>query len=101
MWVIIFGHLPTLVVYFLVVLLLPSDLHITTLHCLCTPLLGQKTVRRVNMDSYGAADDPGVTFCVGHHEPNRSLVVTPQVVSRAHESNVSLRVNFCCKSELE
>jgi protein arginine N-methyltransferase 5 len=41
------------------------------------------------MDNYGAADDPGVTFCIGHHEPNRTLSVTPQVVNWAHESNVS------------
>jgi protein arginine N-methyltransferase 5 len=46
------------------------------------------------MDNYGAADDPGVTFCIGHHEPTRTLMVTPQVVSRAHESNVSSPATF-------
>ncbi|CEJ58539.1 Putative Protein methyltransferase RmtC [Penicillium brasilianum] len=42
------------------------------------------------MDNYDATDDPGVTFCIGHHEPNRTLSVTPQVVSRAHESNYDM-----------
>lgn len=40
------------------------------------------------MDSYSTAEDAGPTFCIGHHEADRSLPVTPQVVRRAHESNV-------------
>ncbi|EPS32570.1 hypothetical protein PDE_07530 [Penicillium oxalicum 114-2] len=42
------------------------------------------------MDHYEAGDDPGVTFCIGHHEPNRSLTVTADHVIRAHESNYDM-----------
>lgn len=41
------------------------------------------------MEGYSASEDPGPSFCVGHHETNRSVFVTPQVVRRVHESNVS------------
>ncbi|KAJ5587310.1 uncharacterized protein N7459_003075 [Penicillium hispanicum] len=40
------------------------------------------------MDSYSASEDAAPSFCIGQHETNRSLSVTPQVVQRVHESNV-------------
>lgn len=40
------------------------------------------------MDSYSVSEDTGPTFCIGQHEPNRSLSVTPQMVRKVHESNV-------------
>jgi hypothetical protein len=40
------------------------------------------------MDSYSASEDPGPTFCIGHHEANRSVTVTPQMIRRVHETNV-------------
>ncbi|KAJ5159962.1 uncharacterized protein N7482_006966 [Penicillium canariense] len=42
------------------------------------------------MDTYGASEDPGVTFCIGHHETNRTLAVTPKMVSRVHETNYDM-----------
>lgn len=44
------------------------------------------------MDGYATSEDAAPTFCIGHHETNRSLTVTPQVVRAVHESNVSC---FC------
>jgi hypothetical protein len=33
--------------------------------------------------------DEGVTtFCIGHHETNRALPVTAQIIQGAHEANV-------------
>ncbi|KAJ5106989.1 hypothetical protein N7456_003664 [Penicillium angulare] len=42
------------------------------------------------MEGYSASEDPGPTFCIGHHETNRSVFVTPQVVRRVHESNYDM-----------
>ncbi|KAJ5279382.1 hypothetical protein N7478_004754 [Penicillium angulare] len=42
------------------------------------------------MEGYSASEDPGPTFCIGHHENNRSVFVTPQVVRRVHESNYDM-----------
>ncbi|KAJ5690303.1 hypothetical protein N7462_004695 [Penicillium macrosclerotiorum] len=42
------------------------------------------------MDSYSGSEDSGPTFCIGHHETNRTLAVTPQVVQRVHESNYDM-----------
>lgn len=42
------------------------------------------------MEGYSASEDAGPSFCIGHHEANRSIAVTPQVIQRVHESNVSL-----------
>ncbi|KAJ5313516.1 uncharacterized protein N7443_000400 [Penicillium atrosanguineum] len=42
------------------------------------------------MDSYSASEDPGPTFCIGHHEANRSVTVTPQMIRRVHESNYDM-----------
>lgn len=35
-------------------------------------------------------NDAAPSFCVGHHESNRSYAVTSDVVYKAHESNVRL-----------
>ena len=35
-------------------------------------------------------EDAVPSFCIGHHESNRSYAVTPGVVRKAHESNVRL-----------
>ncbi|KAJ5488920.1 hypothetical protein N7539_003810 [Penicillium diatomitis] len=42
------------------------------------------------MDHYEPVNDPGVVFCIGHHEPNRSLKLTADHVIRAHESNYDM-----------
>jgi protein arginine N-methyltransferase 5 len=47
------------------------------------------------MDSYSASEDPGPTFCIGHHEANRSVAVTPQMIRRVHETNVSSQSLTC------
>lgn len=47
------------------------------------------------MDSYSASEDPGPTFCIGHHEANRSVTVTPQMIIGVHETNVSSRPLSC------
>jgi protein arginine N-methyltransferase 5 len=44
----------------------------------------------INMDSYSASEDPGPTFCIGHHEANRSVTVTPQMIRRVHETNYDM-----------
>jgi protein arginine N-methyltransferase 5 len=40
------------------------------------------------MDTVPEAEDMVHTFCIGHHEINRLMPVTPQVVQAAHASNV-------------
>jgi len=35
-------------------------------------------------------DDAAPSFCIGHHESNRSYAVTSDVVRKAHEANVRL-----------
>jgi len=47
------------------------------------------------MDSYSASEDPGPTFCIGHHEANRSVTVTPQMIRRVHETNVGSQGHTC------
>lgn len=42
-------------------------------------------------------EDTVPSFCVGHHETNRSLLVTAEVVRKAHESNVCLP---CCNTAI-
>ncbi|KAJ5152393.1 hypothetical protein N7492_010688 [Penicillium capsulatum] len=42
------------------------------------------------MESYNPSEDAGPTFCIGHHETNRSVSVTPQMVQRVHESNYDM-----------
>lgn len=37
---------------------------------------------------------PTTAFYVGHHEPNRTLPVSPELVQLAHSSNVRLRLKF-------
>lgn len=54
----------------------------------------QKKVPAVNMESYSASEDAGPSFCIGHHEADRFIPVTPQVIQRVHESNVSLSLNW-------
>ena len=41
------------------------------------------------MDGYSASEDAGPSFCIGHHEVDRSVFVTPQMIRKVHESNVS------------
>lgn len=48
------------------------------------------------MDSF-SMEDTVPSFCVGHHETNRSLPVTAEVVRKAHESNVCLP---CCNTAM-
>jgi protein arginine N-methyltransferase 5 len=40
------------------------------------------------MENYNPSEDPGPAFCVGHHEHNRMVTVTPRVIQNVHESNV-------------
>ncbi|KAJ5337934.1 hypothetical protein N7452_004662 [Penicillium brevicompactum] len=42
------------------------------------------------MESYNPSEDPGPTFCVGHHEHNRLVTVTPRVIQNVHESNYDM-----------
>ncbi|CAG8909243.1 unnamed protein product [Penicillium egyptiacum] len=42
------------------------------------------------MESYNPSDDPGPAFCVGHHEHNRLVTVTPRVIQNVHESNYDM-----------
>ncbi|KAJ5654065.1 hypothetical protein N7490_001068 [Penicillium lividum] len=42
------------------------------------------------MEGYNASQDAGPSFCVGHHEANRSIVVTNQVVQNVHQSNYDM-----------
>lgn len=41
------------------------------------------------MDSF-SMDDAVPSFCIGHHESNRSYAVTSDVVRKAHDCNVRL-----------
>lgn len=41
------------------------------------------------MESF-TMDDAAPSFCIGHHESNRSYAVTSDVVRKAHEANVRL-----------
>ncbi|KAJ5636218.1 uncharacterized protein N7484_009531 [Penicillium longicatenatum] len=42
------------------------------------------------MEGYSASEDAGPSFCIGHHEANRSIAVTPQVIQKVHESNYDM-----------
>ncbi|CAG8125686.1 unnamed protein product [Penicillium salamii] len=42
------------------------------------------------MENYNPSEDPGPTFCVGHHEHNRLVTVTPRVIQNVHESNYDM-----------
>ncbi|KAJ5120602.1 uncharacterized protein N7515_009990 [Penicillium bovifimosum] len=42
------------------------------------------------MESYSPSEDPGPAFCVGHHEHNRLITVTPRVIQNVHESNYDM-----------
>ncbi|CAG7997044.1 unnamed protein product [Penicillium olsonii] len=42
------------------------------------------------MENYNPSEDPGPTFCVGHHEHNRMITVTPRVIQNVHESNYDM-----------
>ncbi|KAJ5782958.1 hypothetical protein N7457_004732 [Penicillium paradoxum] len=42
------------------------------------------------MESYNPSDDPGPAFCIGHHEHNRLVTVTPRVIQNVHESNYDM-----------
>ncbi|KAI1838531.1 hypothetical protein DTO006G1_3598 [Penicillium roqueforti] len=42
------------------------------------------------MESYNSSEDPGPAFCVGHHEHNRLVTVTPRVIQNVHESNYDM-----------
>ncbi|KAJ5945864.1 hypothetical protein N7454_002703 [Penicillium verhagenii] len=42
------------------------------------------------MEGYSASEDAGPSFCIGHHEANRSIVVNTTVVQNVHESNYDM-----------
>lgn len=50
------------------------------------------------MDTVPETEDMIHTFCIGQHESNRLMPVTPQVVQAAHASNV--RPDMLCFSFL-
>ncbi|KAJ5697690.1 hypothetical protein N7488_011374 [Penicillium malachiteum] len=45
------------------------------------------------METHHVAED-APSFCIGHHEANRSVFVTNQVIHKVHESNVSYVQSF-------
>ncbi|CAI7569480.1 unnamed protein product [Penicillium glandicola] len=42
------------------------------------------------MESYNPSEDTGPAFCIGHHEHNRLVTVTPRVIQNVHESNYDM-----------
>ncbi|CAI7615869.1 hypothetical protein PCG10_000239 [Penicillium crustosum] len=42
------------------------------------------------MESYNPSEDPGPAFCIGHHEHNRLITVTPRIIQNVHESNYDM-----------
>ncbi|OQD81395.1 hypothetical protein PENANT_c027G00697 [Penicillium antarcticum] len=42
------------------------------------------------MENHNHSEDPGPAFCIGHHEHNRLISVTPEVIQQVHESNYDM-----------